>query len=354
MRSRIRHYGKGFNHWEPLWQGTLPITGFFIRDNLPSFFGKQLHNGVQGYLTADPPLISFFRAKGRDGAFECFPLRHSREVLGIRITSADRVLVSTKRTARHPDGCVFEVPSLQQLVEGLRHRGNNNVHPHSFEDEVRCEFAPVQWCTNATTMTALDRQGRVFTYASDGRYPKCLGRPSGDPDAASRIDIAQPIPYLEHCTVVKIASGGYMSAALSEDGELFLWGQACPGAKGELNVLKDRAVSPDDRGRVEKDSNSEAEFVRILDVAIEGRLARVVDVSIGWGHILVAAEVDKGNGEVARAVLAAGEGGSGQLGVGSKVPFAEDFVEVEALRGKKIRDITCAGYSSFVVVEEED
>lgn len=132
-----------------------------------------------------------------------------------------------------------------------------------------------------------------------------------------------------------------MTAALSADGELFLWGQANPGMTQELSVLKGKV------GDVDQD-----EYVRCVELEIEGKEACVTDVAVGLGHVLVAAEVVMPN-QMLRRVFAAGQGENGQLGLGAERNFVEEFVEVDALRGTRVRSLKAAGWSSWAVAESE-
>jgi hypothetical protein len=90
------------------------------------------------------------------------------------------------------------------------------------------------------------------------------------------------------------------------------------------------------------------ELVKCLDVRVAGKEAIVSDVAVGFGHVLVAAEVP-GGGE--RAVLAAGSGTDGQLGLGMNVQFQGEFQEILTLRGKRVVQLVAAGWSSALVVD---
>jgi hypothetical protein len=207
-----------------------------------------------------------------------------------------------------------------------------------------CDFIPTQCVSNATTFTVLDAQGKIYTYALDMRYPKCLGRDhSSDPTGGE----AQPIPYFSETTVRKIASGGYYTAAVTSDGELFIWGQSPPGTDDELSLLQTPIVDED---------GDEDVFVRCVEIMIEGQVAAVTDVAVGWGHVLIAAEMKKDGEEVKRAVFAAGCNERDQLCLGTGLGvggFVKEFTEVESLRGKRIQEMVCAGWSSHIIVDSE-
>ncbi|KAF2659400.1 RCC1/BLIP-II, partial [Lophiostoma macrostomum CBS 122681] len=184
----------------------------------------------------------------------------------------------------------------------------------------------------------------VYTWTTDRRFPACLGR---EATADAPAHMPSLIPYLSETRIVKIASGGYMTAALSSDGEFFLWGQACPGTEGELALPK----HPDDE-RPEREASTvdddQDEIVKCVEIKMPGGdEARVVDVAVGHGHILVAVEVGEDT-----AVFAAGEGESGQLGLGEAIKFQSDFTEIPGLRGLKVKNMAAAGWSSWVVMED--
>jgi len=199
---------------------------------------------------------------------------------------------------------------------------------------------------NATTMTALDADGHVWTETRDPRYEKCLGRPY---DGA--LDIA-PVPYLEMTYVTKVASGGYMSAAFNSDGELFLWGQACPGSNEELDVLNGNPETSALVTGISTDDVQE-EFVKCLDVRIDGQDAKVYEVAVGHGHILVAAQTCKTEGRVKRVLFAAGDNSRGQLGLATDADFKKRFEGVTALRDERIIQLAAAGWSTYVLTLEE-
>jgi hypothetical protein len=206
--------------------------------------------------------------------------------------------------------------------------------------------SPPQHVVNATTTAALDANKHVWTSTSDPRYPKCLGR-SYD----GGFDMS-PLPYLEESCILKVAAGGYMGAAVSSDGELFVWGQACPGAGKELDVLKVTGGVEVPATGIGVDGEQD-EFVKCLDVRIDGQMARVYDVAVGHGHLLVAAELCEMGEETKSVLFAAGDDGENQLGLETGADFKESFEEVASLRGKRIVQLEAVGWSTYVVLLEK-
>ena len=228
-------------------------------------------------------------------------------------------------------------------------------------------FAPSQWCTNAATFTALNQNGevcvailvllvggsaaqsyheltrvaQVYTWSFDRRFPKCLGRPFAEGIGPYLNDSAAQIPYFSETKIQKIASGGYYSAAITDDGELYVWGQASPtpaGARCELGVLQDKADEDED------------EFVRSVRLEIDGRPAKAVDVSVGWGHLLVVVEAKDDSQQLTTAVFAAGRNEHGQLASLSRRGSVQKFAELPEFRGWAVEQLVCTGYTSYVVV----
>lgn len=96
------------------------------------------------------------------------------------------------------------------------------------------------------------------------------------------------------------------------------------------------------------------EFVQCLRVMIQGQEARVYDVAVGHGHVVVAAEVVmvEPKGRVGkRTVFVAGDNNRGQLGPGIAKGFRSHFEEVVALRDKRVMQLAAAGWTTLVVTK---
>ncbi|KAF3052186.1 hypothetical protein E8E11_007681 [Didymella keratinophila] len=315
-----------------------------------SIFGSSMHDGVRGYICRDGlrtlyPPNEQERPEWRDvitGTWD----RLAVPVGEIQMCSDNSLLVglppsASDTTKLGTQGSIVTMPHPKNL-------GSRPVTTETWESVAN--FAPTQLVVNATTATALSPSGQVYTRTTDPRYPSTLGRPY---TGSSKFE---PVPYLSETRIKKIASGGYMTAAISEDGELFLWGQSNPGTGEELGVL--HRLDYDDAAMSKKTviygDTIQDDDVKVLNISIEGGGyyassggCYAYDVAIGSGHILVAAERETGE----LVVFAAGCGAEGQLGTGRAVDYEKEFVEVVALRGKRIKQLAAAGWSSFVVAE---
>lgn len=307
-----------------------------------SFFGSSMHDGVRGYICGWR-LTVFSTLAEQAGSEQAVGMRDllAFQTGEVQMCSDNSVLLClpsaapafTKTSAQ---GSIAIVPHPKYL--GSRSAGAET-------NEVLADFAPTQLVVNATTATVLSSTGTVFTRTTDPRYPSTLGRPD---TGTSRFE---PVPYLSETCIKKIASGGYMTAAISEDGELFLWGQSDPGTVEELGVLE--RLDYDADATVKKETviwgdTIQDDDVKVLKILINGRDATAYDVAIGFGHILVAAKDETGK----HAMFAAGCGGEGQLGTGKVADYEREFTEVVVLRGKRVKQLTAVGWSSFIVTQD--
>lgn len=298
------------------------------------FFGSAMHEGVRGYTT--PTSITLFSSEleienGAD-EIQSYTLAEDCGSASIRVDSGGGYLVSQGLGVVYFDGFA----AFRAYLETKS----------SAATEELASFEPEEWRTNATTVTALHRSGMVYTATRDPRYPKCLGR------AYSNDSAFEPVEYLSETCIVKIASGGYMTAAVSAKGEVFLWGQTNPGDEKMVAALGEKGASGTSATMISTDEEQD-EMVKCLNVMVAGQEACVYDVAVGHGHVLVAAEVRKAGCVTARAVLGAGCNDRGQLGLLTSKPFVEDFEAVPAFAGLKIERLVAAGWSTLVVTSEE-
>lgn len=200
----------------------------------------------------------------------------------------------------------------------------------SFQSLLSCEPAAathfiqtplISLLASATSFTALTATREVLTLGS-ALHPQSLGR---DPTASNPADCPCAIPTLGGIPIAKIAVGGWIGAAVSEDRDLYIWG----GRVGEQRRMHALPKLSDD------------ETVRLVD--IDGGVD-VVDVDVGSGHVIALTA----EGEV----WAAGDGEYGQLGNG-ETRYEDDWVRIRGQwEGKgKVVGLGCGVWSSWVVVD---
>jgi hypothetical protein len=99
-------------------------------------------------------------------------------------------------------------------------------------------------------------------------------------------------------------------------------------------------------------SGFQDEIIKSLEVFIDGEEARPYDVATGNGHVLVAAEVQKADGTMKRAVLGAGLNDRLQTGLPKTSAFVEDFEEIVAFRDMTIEELVATGWTTYAVTQE--
>ncbi|KAH7400003.1 regulator of chromosome condensation 1/beta-lactamase-inhibitor protein II [Cadophora sp. MPI-SDFR-AT-0126] len=257
--------------------------------------------------------------------------------LEILHTSLSAILIRTSHgliAAGSPDGLISLCLAKQESFPNLAIAGNDQLaelthaslkHYPCFEDfrsnagkDLKAPEELQQIAANQTTFTALSTEGgRVYTWG-DGRYPNCLGREVTSECPAHIPNIVEDLTELPGGGIRKISSGGYVTAALTDDNDLYVWG----GRAGQKAILEGLEGSP-------------------MPVDLEGE--DIWDVSVGTNHIL-AITMD-------RKLFVVGEGGNGQLG--SLVKGLEDWREVKLplKEGQNIVSVHAGYKNSFVLVE---
>ena len=331
-----------------------------VQGRVVNFFGSAMHEGLRGYVITQETgnnancivlLSTELEIEAGLPEIEQLLVSGDHEIVDVKILSAGDVLLGI-RLKSTGEGQVVRLDGLQKLRSHI-----NSKSPFPFVQPPLASFLPVQWCVNATTSTILDRDGKVYTFTSDSRYPMCLGRLC---DGAPSFEL---VTYLSETKVTKIASGGYMTAAISSEGELFVWGQVCPGSIWDLNVLtgKEKTVakgcSAAGMAKVSQvrpaDAQEQDVYVKSVETQIDGYAAQVRDVALGHGHVLIVAKVLCSDCNAMQTVFAAGDNTRGQLGLDRRIRFVEEFRELVELKGKRVTALSATGWSSFIATSKE-
>jgi hypothetical protein len=330
-----------------------------VQGRVVNFFGSAMHEGLRGYVITQEAgnntncvvlLSTDLEIEAGLPEVEQLLVSCDHEIVDVKIFSAGDVLLGI-RLKSTGEGQVVRLDGLQQLRSHI-----NSKSSFPLEQPPLASFLPVQWCVNATTSTILDRDGKVYTFTSDSRYPMCLGRPC---DGAPRFEL---VTYLSETKITKIASGGYMTAAISSEGELFVWGQVCPGSIWDLNVLtgKEKVAmdcSATGMAKVSQvwpaDAQEQDVYVKSVETQIDGYAAQVCDVALGHGHVLIVAKLLCPDHNAVQTVFAAGDNTRGQLGLDRRFQFVEEFKELVELKGKRVTALSATGWSSFIATIKE-
>ncbi|KAG0652556.1 Regulator of chromosome condensation [Hyphodiscus hymeniophilus] len=191
-----------------------------------------------------------------------------------------------------------------------------------FAAKKKSSFRPLsciaQIASNQTGFTLLTSNGTVYTWG-DGRYEACLGREVNDERKASdlcEVDELRDLPD----RVVKISSGGYMTAALTAGNDVYLWGR-----QGHPELAEPLMASP-------------------TPLDLDGH--DCLDVAVGMNHLIVLT--------TERRIFVVGSGRSGQLGLGSAIIELKEWKEVvmPLKKGQHVVSVHAAYKNSFVRVKD--
>jgi hypothetical protein len=315
------------------------------------FFGSEMHQGLLGYVLhgqggMNNEVVLFssdLELEHGAAAVQSYQVVGAYKVVSVRVDSGGGYLVNTADEAAGDHRVIYF-----ESLEGLRKQLDSGSIAST--TLMTASFNIVQWVTSSTVATAVDSAGSTYTATQDSRYPKCLGR------VYTKSTSFEPVEYLSETCIAKIASGGYMSAAVSSEGELFIWGQGNPGSEKMLCVLEDEVASSKNERTATKTciiaEDDQDDTVKCLNVMVKGEQARVYDVAMGHGHVLVATEVRKAGYITEQTVQCAGSNGKGQLGFPTNRNYVEHFDVVPFFEGLQIQSIAAAGWSTLVVTSE--
>lgn len=284
------------------------------------------HNGLLGFVYSNGALalISQEQPREKELRAQSFTVRLSEPdspPLGfVAVAGNDRVAV-TFRQAPNARLChVEEFETLGKFVDWYGEPANQKHRPIAHH---MIPGRPKQLIASTAGFLKLMESGEVYSWG-DPRY-QSLGRAITG-DGATPADRPGIIEAVGGLKIDKIATGGWMSAALSKDRALYLWGASkLPGSEHAIKCLSQAdpgepllVIIPDDKGQP-------------LDI---------LDVGIGVGHIAVlAADSDS------RQIYVCGNNGNGQLGIGSEEQFLDDWTKVDG--SGDVQRVLCGPNSTY-------
>ncbi|KAI9717061.1 MAG: hypothetical protein M1812_004996 [Candelaria pacifica] len=300
----------------------------FHGEDALAFIGD--HRGVLGLLTSGGQIQATSGHKPQQSILDN-GLTSELIIRHITIAGNEKVVICGSRRYSDQDELPFqqdfspvvlEFPTFQALLDWDPNPLKPSFSPLPLPPDLN-KSSIVALVSNFTSFTILTASGNVYTWG-DPRHSS-LGR---IPTSCSPASSPHLVDFLGGIPIRKTVSRGWITAALSYDNDLYLWGGR-PGEKHRITDLPDLSRGADD----------EAE-VKLVD--IDGGVD-IVDVGIGDGHVLVLCEDGR--------VFAAGRGENGQLGIGV-MEFVEEWIEVrlDLIEGSKITGVYCGAWSSFLMV----
>lgn len=269
-------------------------------------------NGVLLTLAASGEAHVVDHDKSQDG--DSPPIGH------IALAKNGRVALTFQQTPTAQLCHIMEYSSYERFLAWLKDPSGDGNYPDGHH---MLPGRPKQLLANTGTFVLLMKGGEVYTWG-DARYGS-LGRPiSGG--TAQPADIPGAVEAVGGLRIGMVAVGGWMCAALSEDGALYLWGTPSPGSKVKINAL-----SAEDGGDVA--------LVEIPN-SISGEPLDVLDVAVGDDHIAVVAEGNR--------LFVVGENANGQLGVKDAERLA-DWHEI--VQPDQVKSVWCGPLSTFALVD---
>lgn len=174
---------------------------------------------------------------------------------------------------------------------------------------------------NEYSFALLTSAGEVYSWG-DPRYS--LGREVSTSSSASEPHL---VSRLEGLRMYKVASGGWLTAVLSEEGDVYLWGsQPGGGGEGKIEFLP-----------------GEPDNVGLVDLGVD---VNVVDVAVGGGHVSVLTE--------GGSVYTVGKNENGQTAAEASANFQATWKSWEKCWDGKARRVHCGSFSwcTLVLVQQ--
>ncbi|KAK3711591.1 hypothetical protein LTR37_009582 [Vermiconidia calcicola] len=284
-----------------------------IAETLHNPFGD--HNGLLGCLdtAGEVHLIT------ENGQLEPVHTGEgSPSIAHLALAGNGKVAISFKQA---PNGRLCHILQFDSLADFLAwFRDPSTVKLEAEKQHFMMQGRPKQLLAGTGTFVVLMEDGEVYSWG-DPRY-RSLGRSIACGDAAPAERPAL-VDALGGVKIEKIAVGGWMNAALSEDRALYIWGTGTPGTDRTIKPLRD----------------ADAGEVVLVDIADSGESLDIIDVGVGDNHIAVVTE-DK-------QLYVTSDNANGQLGLDSDNHFIDKWTKVSSL--EDVQSVVCGPKATFAL-----
>lgn len=317
--TTVYQHGKGKQNGRIMRLGNTKITQEAPLPDLTAGFGD--HNGLLGVLSRKGG-VGFTEENQVEAHIATADALSDEETPGVAYlaVAGNGHVAVVLSSASSPRNSILEFKSFDEFRQWFDDEVND-LHGPSFSHTVPGRVA--QLVANVTGFVCLTQEGNVYTWG-DARHSS-LGRSVAETEAKS----PGLVESLAGVRIKKIASDGWMTATLSEDGAVYLFGTGTPGTQNLLSCL--HGLDPMGAALVEIEQNGEP-----LDF---------LDVAVGDGHVVLLTQDGR--------VYAAGDNRNGQLGLGQKAPsYIKDWQEVIIPDGRRCGAVCAGPKSSFFQIIE--
>jgi len=295
-------------------------------EGLHSPFGDT--DGLLGCLSGEGRMLYYSQWRNEKGMVRSSKLERERDdeerPLLSHVTRAGngRVVVTFKQTPNAKLTHVAEFASLEDFRRWHKDPAAEGKYPAVHH---MVGGRPKQLIANAANFVMLMEGGEVYTWG-DPRF-RTLARPTTGEGSvpASQAGFVEALGGLKIEKVACGAGHGWLSAALSEDGAVYLWGTSLPGGEAEIRCLKEAAAG-------------EVVLVELPAAEDGAEPEDVLDVGVGTNHVALVTASGR--------LCVVGVNKNGQLGLGSEQTSFPDWTEVTGM--SKVQRVFCAPKATFM------
>ena len=281
------------------------------------------HNGLDGCLDNEGKL---YRISLENDEL-CVQGSEGSPLIGhLALAGNGKVAISFKQAPNGRLCHILQFESLDEFAEWFRDPNGVTLEPE--KQHFMMQGRPTQLLANTGTFMVLMEGGEVYTWG-DPRYHSLRRSIAGEAETDVVVPAERPgvLDALGGLRIKKMACGGWMSAALSKDGALYIWGTGSPGMNKTIAPLREAAGGE----------------VVLVDISEAGDQLDITDVGVGNDHIAVVAENTY--------LYVIGDNSNGQLGVGSDTPFVDEWTKLP--RDRDFRAVICGPKSTFVFTNKD-
>lgn len=306
------------------WSTTIVVVDDWIRGFGHQTFSKRLPDGLTAHLTdafgGHNGMIGCLDGTGKlyllDEQHElvCQNDESSPSISHVAMAGNEKTVVTFKQAPKSQLCHVLQFDTVHKFLAWFR--DPSGVKLEAEKQHFMLPGRPQQVIANTATFMMLMESGEVYTWG-DPRYHN-LGR------SIAKASARQPglVDALGGLRIRKIACGGWICAALSEDGALYLWGSGTPGTSRTIRIFNEADVGE----------------VVLVELPDPENPRDVLDVGVGDNHIALVSEDD--------GLWVVGDNRNGQLGLSHDAPgFVEEWTHVPDAR--QFQQIFCGPKATY-------